>query len=326
MTTIPLVSIVIVTYQHAKYIKDCLEGALSQKTTFPVEIIVGEDESNDGTREICQEYADKHPETIRLFLRSRKDVIYINGKATGRFNFIETVLEAKGKYLALCEGDDFWTDPLKLQKQIDFLETNPDFAVCFHPAYELYDNMEKRVSNKDLSKEIFTIEDLGHGNFLHTPTVVYRNLFKGNLPAWFKHIPVGDYPLHLLHARNGKIKFMPEPMACYRVHSMGLWSGLNKRDSYLKKIHVLEILLEADFSKEISKLLAAQKSKAINELLNIHLDSNWNDLMIDLKQFAEKDEELFKTWLTSSTVSKNIDKLPFDWKSRVARLRNIFKR
>ena len=118
----PLVSICVQTYQHAPYIAECLEGLLKQKTTFPYEIILGEDESNDGTRDICKAYAKKYPEIIRLFLRRREDVIYINGNATGRYNFIQNLRTARGKYIALCEGDDYWTDPLKLQKQVIFLE------------------------------------------------------------------------------------------------------------------------------------------------------------------------------------------------------------
>src|SRR5690606_36284281 len=124
-------SVLVTTYNHANYIAQCLDSILMQQTTFPFEIILGEDESTDGTREICKDYAQKHPDIIKLFLRSRKDVIYINGKPTGRFNFLASLKACTGKYIALCEGDDFWTDPLKLQKQVDFLEANPEYEACF---------------------------------------------------------------------------------------------------------------------------------------------------------------------------------------------------
>ena len=126
----PLVSICCITYNHVDFIKDAIEGFLSQKTTFTYEICIGEDESNDGTREIIKEYAAKYPNKIRLFLRKRKDVIYFNGKATGRFNFMETLKKARGKYIATCEGDDYWLDPLKLQKQVDFMEKNNQHSFC----------------------------------------------------------------------------------------------------------------------------------------------------------------------------------------------------
>ena len=120
MNETPVVSVCVVTYQHKDFIRSCLDGILMQKTNFPFEIILGEDESTDGTREICKAYAEKYPDKIKLFLRSRKDVIYINQHATGRFNFMENLKAARGKYIAFCEGDDYWIDEYKLQKQVDF--------------------------------------------------------------------------------------------------------------------------------------------------------------------------------------------------------------
>ena len=128
--TKPLVSVCCVTYNHVGFIRDAIDSFLMQKTDFNYEICLGEDASNDGTRGICVEYAKKYPDKIRLFLRSRDDVIKINGTATGRYNFIETLKECKGKYIALCEGDDYWTDPYKLQKQVDFLEANSEYSFC----------------------------------------------------------------------------------------------------------------------------------------------------------------------------------------------------
>ena len=121
----PLVSICVQTYQHVDFIKDCLDGILKQETSFPFEILLGEDASTDGTREICLEYAEKYPDKIRLFLHHRENNIKINGKPTGRFIFLYNMFSARGKYIALCEGDDYWTDPLKLQKQVGFLEKIP---------------------------------------------------------------------------------------------------------------------------------------------------------------------------------------------------------
>ena len=139
----PLVSVCCITYQHVHYIKGALDGFLMQKTDFPFEICLGEDESDDGTREICQEYAKKYPDKIRLFLRRREDVIYINGCATGRYNIIETLKECKGKYIAHCDGDDYWTDPYKLQKQVDFMEKNNDFSLVFH-RFDILEKISKQ--------------------------------------------------------------------------------------------------------------------------------------------------------------------------------------
>ena len=130
----PLVSVSVATYQHFKFIKQCLDGIIAQKTTFPFEIIIGEDESIDGTRGICTEYAERYPDKIRLFLRSRKTSQYFDKEGTFicRFNGVWNRMSAQGKYIALCEGDDYWTDPFKLLKQVDFLEKHPECALCFH--------------------------------------------------------------------------------------------------------------------------------------------------------------------------------------------------
>jgi glycosyltransferase involved in cell wall biosynthesis len=127
-----MVSVCIQTYNHEKYIAQCLENVLNQKANFLWEIILGEDESSDSTREICIDYSRRFPDKIKLFLHSRSNVIYVNGNATGRNNLIQNLTNAKGKYIALCEGDDYWTDQYKLQKQVDFLEANPDCVSCHH--------------------------------------------------------------------------------------------------------------------------------------------------------------------------------------------------
>ncbi len=221
----PLISVCVQTYQHKGYIKQCLDSILMQQTNFPYEIILGEDESTDGTREICIEYANKHPNKIKLFLRSRKDVIYINGNATGRFNFMENLKACKGKYTALCEGDDYWTDPLKLQKQVDFLETNSDFSICFHnviiknernelnKAYQMHDVFDK---------DTFTTLDLLQQWFIPTASILYRNYDDFNLPSWFRNCASGDIPLLLLLSLKGSIKYFDENMGCYRLHDKGI--------------------------------------------------------------------------------------------------------
>lgn len=110
-----------------------------QKTDFPFEILLGEDASTDGTREICIEYANKYPDRIRLFLPDRRNNIAVLGKATGRFNILYNVFSARGRYIALCEGDDYWTDPLKLQKQFLFIRNDKSIAMCAHDVEIVYE-------------------------------------------------------------------------------------------------------------------------------------------------------------------------------------------
>lgn len=142
----PLVSVCVQTYNQANYIKQCLDGILMQKTNFSFEILLGEDDSTDGAREICVEYAQKHPDKIRLFLHHRENNIKINNRPTGRFNFIYNLLSANGKYIAICEGDDYLTDPYKLQKQVDFMRQNKEFAFCYHNVY-LIDKDKNRLNS-----------------------------------------------------------------------------------------------------------------------------------------------------------------------------------
>lgn len=125
----PLVSIVTITYNHEPYIRKCIEGVLMQQVNFPIEFIIAEDCSTDGTLAICKEYAEKHPDIIKI-ITSENNVGALQ-------NEVRAINAAKGKYLAFCEGDDYWTDPLKLQKQVDFLEAHPDYSVCF-TRYKIY--------------------------------------------------------------------------------------------------------------------------------------------------------------------------------------------
>jgi len=116
--TKPIISVCVQTYNHSNYIRHCLNSILEQQTNFDFEILLGEDASTDGTREICIEYAEQYPDKIRLFLHHRENNIKIGDQPTGRFNFLYNLFSAKGKYIALCEGDDYWTDPFKLQKKV----------------------------------------------------------------------------------------------------------------------------------------------------------------------------------------------------------------
>ncbi len=149
----PLVSVCIPTYQHVEYIEQCLQGAIMQKTSFPIEIIIGDDGSVDGTVEICKKYADKYPDKIRFYDRARvlTRIFDNEGHIICACNWWWTIRDARGKYIALCEGDDYWTDPLKLQKQIDFLENHPDYVYSCHR----YDILNTQTHEYNLAVNVF---------------------------------------------------------------------------------------------------------------------------------------------------------------------------
>ena len=223
---IPVVSVCITAYNHADYIKKCLDGVLMQETSFRYELLIGEDESNDGTREICQAYAAKHPDKIRLFLRHRKDVIFIDGKPTGRYNFIETLKAAHGKYIALCDGDDYWTDRLKLQKQVDFMEQHTAYAICHHGGQMHFEQDRQFVPLPSKPRQA-GIERLIQDNFITTCSCLFRNRLFDTFPDWMYQAPIADYCLHILNAQHGLIGYLPDDMCVYRIHQGGIWSRHN---------------------------------------------------------------------------------------------------
>jgi len=220
----PLVSILMLTYNHEKYISDAIEGVLNQKTNFPIEIVIGEDQSTDSTREICKKYFIENPDRIRIL----DSEINLGGMT----NFLRTLKECTGKYIAFCEGDDFWIDSFKVQKQVDFLEDNPEFALISSNkkvlrGETLFDETEKINTTGNI------VEDLLISNFISTLTVLVRTdilkeavktvLVQANRRDW----PVMDYPLWINIALNYKIGFINDVTGVYRLLPESLSHSLN---------------------------------------------------------------------------------------------------
>jgi len=162
----PLVSILMITFNQEKFIAQAIESVLMQRVNFKYEIVIGEDCSTDRTRDIVLEYQEKYSDRIKLLLQ---------GKNAGMHkNFVDTYYACMGKYIALLEGDDYWTDPYKLQKQVDFLEKNPDFAICFHNMQIIYEDEPhlNRISNIK-QKEITNIKTLARGNYVYTASCIF---------------------------------------------------------------------------------------------------------------------------------------------------------
>lgn len=255
----PVVSVCVQTYQHKNYLKDCLDGILMQQTDFPLEILLGDDESNDGTRGICIEYAGKYPDKIRLFLHKRENNIHIKGTPTGRFNFMYNLYVARGKYIALCEGDDYWIDPLKLQKQVDFLEQNVEYGICFHQVLILDQETGKKIPDylTRIVPENTDVVDLAEGNFIHTPSVLLRNNFR--LSGWFTQAAIGDWALYMLQVKKQKIKKLNEVMAVYRIHSGGVWANKSKQNrTELTRLTVKLIYKNVSFERNVKKILKSR--------------------------------------------------------------------
>lgn len=220
-----LVSICVQTYQQVDFIRECLDNILNQQTNFAFEILLGEDNSNDGTREVCLEYAKKHPDKIRLFLHSRENNIKINGKPTGRFNFMYNLSKARGKYIAFCEGDDYWIDKYKLQKQVDFLSSNSDHSMVFSAFNRFYE--KKGVFQKvsfDNQKHLFAgniFNSLIFNNWISTISVMVKKdilfQFANYVEYTNKEFPMADYPAWLDLSYHTKVGLINEPMAVHRI-------------------------------------------------------------------------------------------------------------
>lgn len=286
-------SICCITYNHEKFIAETIEGIIKQQCNFPYELVIGDDCSTDATKKICIEYQRKFPDKIKLLLHSK------NLGGEGKKNFLAVFKECKGKYIAICEGDDYWTDSNKLQTQVDFLEANPEYAICFHRVYELTgDKLELETLNTSTEEKTFTIDDLARGNFIHTPSVVFRNgLFK-EFPEWFQSSPVGDYVLHMLNARHGLIKYFPEPMAVYRRHNGSIWSKFQRPTIIEKWITVLDYLLKESFDDKVKQRLLVQKRNDVEEyLLYLMQNDNWQKFLDKLSLFSKEDEYISQRWL-----------------------------
>jgi len=295
----PLVSCRISTYQQAPYIKQCIEGVLMQKCDFPFEILIGDDESTDGTREICLEYAQKYPHIIRLFLHRRENIN--NGLTPGRFQSLYTLSKSRGKYQAICEGDDYWSDPLKLQKQLIYMESNPECSLCVHKVAVMKASTGKFIGflGPDTVNKRFDVEDIiaGGGGFFQTNSMLYRSDRIVDLPDYYYNVPTGDYAAMIQLALTGCVYYISEVMSVYRNGVNGSWSKkmfsypYKKLASHYKNINTM--------LEEVDKYTCFRHSEVIKEEIR---ENNFRYL-IALGEFklASKGEfvHLYRAYMSS---------------------------
>ncbi len=223
-----------VTYNHEAYIAKALDSILSQEVDFEYEIVVGEDCSTDQTRNILLDYKSKYPQKIKLILQEKNVGPQLNGMMT--FNSCE------GEYIALLDGDDYWTDNLKLQKQVDMLDCNPKIMESFHKVRAI--NFDNCNSSFDfpvgLSKTTYELEDVLSGFFIPTLSVVLRRSAINKLPPITQHMTNVDWLIHVLCAEKGSIGYIDEVMGVYREHAGGVWSSL-------KRVQLLENTIQSAY-------------------------------------------------------------------------------
>lgn len=237
MNSVPWVIIRCLTYNQEPYIRQCLDGFVMQKTTFPFIAVVHDDASADGTAVIVREYAEKYPDIIHPLFESENQY----SKQDGSLRRIMDDACKNAKYIAVCEGDDYWTDPLKLQKQVDYMEEHED--CCMTACAADLEEDGKTIKNNRISEESrdLTTEEviLGGGGYLATASLVFNNdRLNKDIPKWRQIASVGDYPLQIQGTLAGRLHYFPEVMCVHRVGVKGSWTNTYLRgDKELTQIH-----------------------------------------------------------------------------------------
>lgn len=288
-----------ITYGHEKYIREAIEGVLMQECDFEVELILANDCSPDRMDEVIEDILENHPKASWItYIKHDKNIGMMP-------NFLFALNHCKGEFIALCEGDDYWIDTLKLQKQINFLKVNPDFVLCFHKVDILKTNGE--IVDDFITKvpeNYETIETLARlGNYIHTPSVVFRNVIK-EFPFEFEQSPIGDYFLYMMLAEHGQLKYLKDKMAVYR-EGVGVYSG----NSYFTKVQMhtkeLTCILTYLTNDNLKKIILKRNLNLLNRfdltLKNIYTSNNY---LIENKSVTDKAKIVFKSFFLSRIIVK----------------------
>lgn len=238
----PIVDVNIAVYNQAAYLRQTLDSVLAQKTDFHFRILIGDDCSTDGSVEILKEYESLEPTKIEVIYQP----VNIGLNALER-NGIILLKKSTAKYISLLDGDDYWTDPFKLQQQVDFLEKNIQYAGCFHNTEERYDEDDIRASHLycdyPYARNV-SFNDLSYSNRIPTCSVVYRRGLFGEFPEWYPKLKMGDWPLHLLNAQYGDFWYMPKIMAVHRLHNDSSWMLQDEKENNKHTIEAYDIMIK----------------------------------------------------------------------------------
>ena len=286
----PIVSICCITFNHKDYIRETIDGFLLQNVSFAMEIIIHDDASTDGTREILLEYKEKFPDLIHLILQDENQ--YSKGnKPLNKFVFPQ----AKGRYIAICEGDDYWTDPNKLQRQVDFLEENPNLIFCYHHASIL--DFDGEIISGNAGNEIVIIPpEKTISTFIRLLTLVFRNQLENYIKIDFGPIFSGDVALRAYLSTLGGGAYLPLNGAIYRRHPGGVRSGVGIIENYNKWIASRNIILERikDVSKEdvYRSIVKIHKSKLKHYIMQKNINRTiitlWELIISSLRYIESK--------------------------------------
>ncbi len=216
------VTVIVTTYNDERYIAQAIESILAQDVDFECEIVIIDDCSTDRTRDILRGYHRLHSRTVRLVLEDHN--------RNDDTAWLRELLRAQSTYIALLDGDDYWTSPTKLQKQVEFLDTHPECVTCFHNMSCVYEDASKDLhnSNPQSQKTLSSLDDLWQGNFIPTSSTVVRRIAIAALPDWLATTALSDWAFHILTARYGGIGYLDEVLGVYRQHGSGVWNRLSR--------------------------------------------------------------------------------------------------
>lgn len=247
-------SVLMLAYNHERFIAQALDSVLMQDVDFEYEIVVGDDCSMDGTRAIVHDYARRYPRHFKLLFHPTNIGM--------QENFLACYAACTGQYVATLEGDDFWSRNDKLRKQVHFLDAHPSFVACFHKVGQLDATTGTLTSaERGASRDTFALEDFLKFNRVYTPSCVFRNKLIKEFPEWYRTLGMGDWPMHLLLAAYGQYKCLPEEMAIYRIHQQGVWSGKPLEWRTMKAIDMLRHIDQhygGKYSRQIKASIARQ--------------------------------------------------------------------
>jgi glycosyltransferase involved in cell wall biosynthesis len=270
-----LVTVRCLAYNHAPYIRQCLEGFVMQKTSFRFQVIIHDDASTDGTDDIIREYAEKYPDIIVPIFETENQYSKRNGAISRQMNRL-----MKGTYAAYCEGDDYWTDPLKLQKQVSFLEQHPDYIMACNRT-QLFSQKKGRFVGETLcyssDRDISAEDTILHGGlYIPSCSSVYRWDIRDSFTDYCKNSPVGDYPLQIMCAMKGKIRYFSDCMSVYRIDIHTSWMGkrktINSEEQLRKRVD--ELSREMDMLKGFADDYPAYR-KYCNSRINYAYYTNY---------------------------------------------------
>lgn len=290
------VTVISISYNQEEFIKKALDSFVMQKIDIPFEVLISDDCSTDKTPEIIKEYAQKYPDIIKPIYREKNLGVMEN--------FIDTLSQIKSDYVVFCEADDYFTDPLKLQKQIDFLEKNPDHSICFHPVKVVFADGSEKDKIFPAFKHKFkknNLELLLRRNFMQTNSVMYRWAFNEEdiKQAFPTDILPGDWYLHLLHAQKGKIGFINEVMSEYVRHSSGVWwEATHNFENFALKNGIKSLLFYMNVYENITN-----KSEKYYQKMVIPFAQKLFDVFISKQDFSQL-ETLLKLCPECYTTNK----------------------